>query len=104
RMVAPGRAQVSWQSDEIYDLDFKKRTNIWNLIRNDFETNLESFEQLRAATANGPIIFPIAYEQGFNALLPHLVRTKHVAIWLSTATVFDLHENKSDEAAENLIA
>ena len=102
RMIAEGRAQVSWKSDEIYDSSSKSRTNIWAMIASDFEGNAEALEGLRGASGNGELIFPVAYERGFNALLPHLVRVKEGAVWLSAAAIYELHEGNKVEAKENL--
>ena len=104
RMVATGRAQACWKSDEIYDFDFKKRTNVWEMIREDFEGNAEAFETLRSAIEEGELVFPIAYQQGFRALLPHLAPMKQGASWLSIAALFELHAGNKDEAKENLLA
>ncbi len=104
RMVAPGRAQIIWKSDEPYDWEVKKRTNIWELIKNDFETNAEALEELRAAPERGQLVFPVTYPQGFRALLPHLVPLKQGAVWLSAATIYELHEGNKAGARANLKA
>ncbi|MEO7299696.1 MAG: hypothetical protein ABI042_14100 [Verrucomicrobiota bacterium] len=104
RMVASGRAQAGWKHDELYDGDSKKRTNIWLLIENEFESNRGETEQLREATDNGKLIFPLAYQQGFRLSLLHLSKIKQGATWLSTATLYELHRGNKVEAAENLKA
>ena len=104
QMVAPGRAQIIWKNNEPYDWEVKKRTNIWELIKNDFETNAEALEELRAATDRGQLVFPITYAQGFRALLPHLAPLKQGAVWLSAATIYELHEGNKAEARANLKA
>ncbi len=104
RMVAPGRAQVSWKSDAPYDWDAKRKTNIWALIKNDFETNADALEALREVTEQGEFIFPVAYEQGYRAPLRHLSPLKQGAVLLSTETIYELHEENKNAAAENLKA
>jgi hypothetical protein len=104
RMVAPGKAQVSWQNDALYDVDFKKRTNTWALIRNDFKANAEALSELRAIKIDTEIVFPVAYQDGFRAMLPHLAQIKTLAVWLSVATSYELHERNKAEAKESLLA
>lgn len=103
-MVGPGRAQVIWQADEIRDWEYKKRTNVWAMIKADMGANRDALEDLRSATETEEFIFPMAYEQGFRALLPHLVSVKQSAQWLAVYTIYDLHEGNKFEAAENLNA
>ena len=104
RMVAPGRAQVIWKADEIYDWEFKKRTNVWELIKDDLEANGEILKALRSATEADEFVFPIAYEHGFRTLLPHLAPARQTAKWLAVYTIYNLHEGDKAEGGENLKA
>ncbi|MEO7677454.1 MAG: hypothetical protein ABIV39_11895 [Verrucomicrobiota bacterium] len=104
RMVAEGRAEASWKSDENYDLDFKRRTNVWEINRKDFEENAQALAELREAIDKGEMIFPVAYEQGFHAQLPHLARVKQGVVWLLDCMVNDLHGGNKTDAAANLKA
>lgn len=59
-------------------------------------------EELREACARPQSRFPIRYEDGFNALLPHLSRIKEISQFLPLRTAAELEVGQINAAAANV--
>ncbi len=58
--------------------------------------------ELREASARPQARFPIRYEDGFNALLPHLARLKGISQFLRLRTAAELEAGRINEAAADV--
>ena len=73
RLVAPGRARVTWQQAE---LPTEKDTDIWPIVTAHVEENRERLTEMAVALERPEIVFNLDYSKGFNLLLPHLAKVK----------------------------
>lgn len=101
KMVQPGHARITWQQPT---LPTDKSEDIWPALRAHLETNRAALADLRQAIQQPVLHFQVNYHQGFNALLPHLARSKSASQRLLAATVMAMHEGRTEEAFANLQA
>jgi hypothetical protein len=59
-------------------------------------------DELRAASARPRARFPVRYEDGFNALLPHLARMKGISQFLRLRAAAELEAGLTNEAAADV--
>ena len=100
-MVATGGAVVAWKQPVIRD---GKKTNSWEVIDADLKVNAAVLDQIRDILSSPHFDMNLNYHAGFNLLLPHLVKSKVGAQWLSGATIADLHAGRFEAADANLAA
>jgi hypothetical protein len=98
RMVAPGKATISWQQSEIISvLGSTLMTNTWADIEQDLEHQKPALDLLQKVAEHPQLDFGLDYKKGPAMLLPHLVKVKQATLLLSPAAVDSLH--KGDVAA-----
>ncbi len=102
RYLAPGRAQVVWQSDS-WRLE-GGCGNDWAHFRSSFEKVMPTVDLLCADLTNQPFVVRLDYEQGLATPIPHLGRYKGAAVTLKTATQLALRQRRLDLATDNLLA
>jgi hypothetical protein len=61
-----------------------------------------ALEELRDASSRPYSRFPVRYEDGFNALLPHLAKMKGLTQFLALRAVAALEEGRTNEALEDV--
>src|SRR5260370_11198961 len=99
--ISPGHLRAAWQQEILPTED---TTNLWPSLEKDLEGKREALAEGRTALTNPVLSFSLNYQRGFNLLLLHLAPIKQTAICLSSATLLALHQNRADEAWEDLKA
>ena len=99
KMIAPGKALVSWAQPEVRAYDF---TNSWEDFSAAVAADQPAVERLRQVLVRPQLDFHLDYQKGFTMLLPHLAPMKRAAQKLSAATVADLHNGDTGAAATNI--
>lgn len=100
RNVAPGRALVAWKETNSRTED---STNTWFEASRQIHEYEPDLASLRAALKCPVASFDLDYSHGFPPVT-HLIRTKQSAIWLSMASLLELHEDQPSNAWEDLKA
>jgi len=105
RMVAPGKAMIGWQRDNLFD-PFAKTptTNSWEELATALADDAEAFELLHELIEHPTVDWELDYAQGFSLLLPHLAPTKQAAQRLQVAELLALRNRRSSEAVRHLRA
>ncbi len=101
KFLAPGHALAASRQNI---LPTQESTNVWPGVDAMLARREDVLAQIRAALEAPVLSFDLDYQQGYELLLPHLVRLKSVALWLSAAAMLDLHEGQTTNAWENLVA
>lgn len=103
KMVAPGKAMISWQQTEIIsDYSGTPATNTWADLDQQLQLASTAIDSLRRGVERPQMNFDLDFDLGANLPLPHLVKMKQSAQLLSAATLGDLHRGDSASAATNL--
>lgn len=101
RMVAPGKARVTWQQPE---LPTDKEPDLWPFIAAHVEDNRHLLAEMAVALERPEMVFNLDYSKGFNLPLPHLQKMKQSANTFANAVVLDLHTGQANGAFTNLLA
>jgi len=101
RMVAPGKARVTWRQAE---LPSEKEPDIWPFVIAHVEDNRPLLAEMAAALERPEMVFNLDYTKGFNLQIPHLIKHKTAVSVLTTATLVDLRAEKPAAALTNLLA
>lgn len=101
RMVAPGKARVTWRQQE---LPTEKEPDLWPFIVAHVEDNRPLLAEMAAALGRPEIVFNLDYTKGFNLLLPHVDKHKRAVSVMANATLADLHDEQTASAFTNLLA
>jgi hypothetical protein len=101
RMVAPGKARVTWRQAE---LPTEKEPDIWPFITAHVEENRPLLAEMAAALERPEMVFNLDYTKGFNLLLPHLAKHKAASVALVNAALVGLHNEQRAAALTNLLA
>jgi hypothetical protein len=101
RLVAPGKARVTWQQAE---LPTEKEPDIWPFITAHVEDYRPLLAEMATALERPEMVVNLDYTKGFNLLLPHLAKVKHSAVLLANAALVDLHTEQPSQAFTNLLA
>ena len=101
RLVAPGRARVTWQQPE---LPTDKDPDLWPIVTAHVEDNRPLLDEMAAALERPEMVFNLDYSKGFSLLLPHLAKMKQAALNFGLAAVVDLHMGQTNSAFTNLLA
>lgn len=110
RMVAPGKAQVGWKASS---WSYRNRTNPQAFVTNDwsdpgligaFKLLRETLPELRRDLTNRAFVVSLDYDQGYELGQQHLTNYRRAGHALTADTVLALHEQRLDEATENLVA
>ena len=106
RMLAPGRAMVSWQQSVLgNDRSDKPMDDLWPGVAVALAAQREAIEELRAAVESSVVDFAFDYSKGLLALrLEHLAKIQKGSLVLSHAAVLDMHDGRRAEAWTNLHA
>jgi hypothetical protein len=99
RLVAPGKAMIGWKQPDIRD---SEGTNSWDEADAACKQFGVALELLRQSTALPAFDFELDYRQGAKLLLPHLIKMKHSAQFLSAASACDLHRGDFADAVTNV--
>jgi hypothetical protein len=100
-VVAPGRARIGWQQNEIIG-GAPNATNTWDDLAADLALMDADFQQMHAALQLPRLDFGLNYQQGFSMMLPHLQTLKRVGNWEAAAAMNHLHAGRLDAALTNL--
>ena len=101
RLVAPGKARVTWQQAE---LPTEKEPDLWPFITAHVEENRLLLAEMTGALERPEMVFNLDYSKGFNLLLPHLAKVKQSAVVFANATLVDLRADQRASAFTNLLA
>ncbi|HWI57939.1 MAG TPA: hypothetical protein VNZ22_11980, partial [Bacillota bacterium] len=101
RSLGPGLAQVAWKQDP---LPTYYSSNVWPDFARTLDEKQEPLAAIRGLLASPGVAFNLDYSQGFKLTMPHLARLKSAAVWLSGATIRELHAGQLDRAEQNLEA
>ncbi len=101
RMVAPGRARVTWQQSE---LPAEKEPDLWPFVTTHVEDNRQLLAEMVIALERPEMVFNLDYSKGFSLGLNHLTPVKPVANTFAMATVVELHLGQTNSAFTNLLA
>lgn len=101
RLVARGRARVTWQQAE---LPTDKDVDVWPILIAHVEDNRPLLAEMVTALERPEMVFNLDYSKGFSLLLPHLQKMKHAATTLANAVLVDLHTGQPNNAFTNLLA
>lgn len=101
RLVAPGRARVTWQQAE---LPTDKDADVWPIVTAHVEENRHLLLEMTAALERPEMVFNLDYSKGFSLLLPHLAKFKRVANDFSLAAVTDLRNGQPASAFTNILS
>ncbi len=105
RMIAPGKAMICWQQPDARGYN---ATNSWEEVIAGVNRNAEALKLLDKITAQPALDFHIHYERGlgdaFDFTDLNLAPLKKSALYLSVASLCNLHQGKTDFAAEDLRA
>jgi hypothetical protein len=100
RMVAPGKARVTWRQPE---LPSEKEPDLWPFIIAHVEENRPLLAEMATALEKPEMVFNLDYTKGFNLLLPHLVKHKVAVNALANAMLVDLRAEQPASAHTNLL-
>lgn len=101
RMVAPGKARVTWRQAE---LPSEKEPDIWPFITAHVEENRPLLAEVAAALERPEMVVNLDYTKGFSLLIPHLAKHKAAANALVNAALVDLRNDQRAAAFTNLLA
>ncbi|KAF0170370.1 MAG: Uncharacterized protein FD161_4674 [Limisphaerales bacterium] len=101
RMVAPGKARVTWQQAE---LPTDKDMDIWPIVTAHVEDNRHLLTEMAVALERPEMVFNLDYTKGFSLLLPHLSKVKRAASALALGATVDLRSDQTNSAFTNLLA
>ena len=100
RLVAPGKARVTWQQAE---LPTEKEPDLWPFITAHVEDNRQLLAEMAVALERPEMVFNLDYSKGFSLLLPHLSQTRLAAKTFANAVLVDLRAGHTNEAFTNLL-
>jgi hypothetical protein len=95
RLVAPGKARVTWQQVE---LPTDKEPDLWPFITAHTEENRPLLTGMAVALERPEMVFDVDYSGGPSLPLPHLIAQKNAFAALVNATIVDLRRGPSSEA------
>lgn len=101
RLVAPGRARVTWQQAE---LPTDKEPDLWPIVAAHVEGNRVLLAEMAIALERPEMVFDLDYSKGFSLMLPHLQKFRLAASTFAGAVVVDLHSGQTNSAFTNLLA
>jgi hypothetical protein len=99
RMVAPGKAAVSWAQPDVH---YSDATNTWEEVEAALSRFDLCLDELRFAAQRPVFDFCLDYRQGYSLLLPHLAPLKRSVQFLTTAALCDLHRGDVTAASTNV--
>lgn len=76
RLIAPGKARVTWQQPE---LPTDKEPDLWPFVTAHVEDNRDRLAEMATALERPEMVFDLDYTKGFNLLIPHLAKHKAAA-------------------------
>jgi len=100
RMVAPGKARVTWRQAE---LPTNVESDIWPFIIAHVEDNRPLLAELAAALERPEMVFNLDYSKSFLLRLPHLSKARLAANTFANAVLVDLRTGQTNEAFTNLL-
>lgn len=101
RMIAPGKARVTWQQTE---LPTDKDADIWPFVIAHVEENRERLTEMATSLERPEMVFNMDYTKGFLLRLPHLSKIRLAANIFADAVLVDLRAGQTNEALTNLVA
>jgi len=101
RLTPSGNAIVGFREDQWVE---DRLTNRWEELSADLKANEAVLARIRPGLAKPVLHNDLDYSQGPNLKLPHLSHAKQLTSWFGPATQLALHEGKSREALEALLA
>lgn len=100
KMVAPGAALVGWMQPDVRGYDF---TNSWHDFSSHVAFDRPALAHLHQVLERPSLDFQMDYQKGISLLLPHLVPLKKAVQKLTSASILDLHDGNTGEAATNIL-
>jgi hypothetical protein len=79
-------------------------TNCWEELATELETNEAELDQIRAALGKPVMDNHLDFSLGYKMLLPHLASAKSASQWFGARSQFALHQGRTHDAFEDLIA
>ena len=101
RLVAPGRARVTWQQPE---LPTDKDADLWPIVTAHVEDNRDRLAEMITTLERPEMVVNLDYSKGFTLLLPHVQKVRQSANLLGMAVIVDLHAGQTNSAFTNLLA
>jgi hypothetical protein len=103
RMIAPGKAMVGWQQNEIVSVyDSNPVTNTWDDIEKALSDQGPAFSLLQQAAGRPELNFDWNYRAYPNLSFAHLMKLKGAALILSPAVSYNLHLGDTAASVNNL--
>ena len=103
KMVAPGKAIVSWQQPDVRGYGSSEFTNSWEDFTNEVAASGATLELLHQVLERPQLNFQLDYKTGIHLLLPHLAPMKRSSQKLTAAAVCDLHNGDPGAATTNIL-
>ncbi|NBV22386.1 MAG: hypothetical protein EBS05_10785 [Proteobacteria bacterium] len=100
RIVAPGRARVTWQQSE---LPTDKDPDLWPIVTAHVEENRDRLAEMATALERPEMVFDLEYSKGTQLMLPHLSKARKAAVSLANAASVDLHAGQVNSGLMNLL-
>ena len=101
RMVAPGKARVTWRQAE---LPTEKETDIWPFIIAHVEDSRPLLAEMAVALERPEMVLNLDYTKGFTLLMPHITKEKADATTLANAVLVDLRNDQMSAALTCMLA
>jgi len=105
RMMAAGKAMISWQQTNLVDLSFKPpATNDWSQLAAALTAQQEALDVLHGLIERPALDFNLNYAEGFSLLLPNLASMKKAAWRLDAGASLALRDHDAAQAVKHLRA
>lgn len=101
RMVAPGKARVTWRQAE---LPTNVESDIWPFIIAHVEDNRPLLAEMAAALQRPEMVVNLDYSKGVNLKLPHVEKHRRAVFAMANATLVDLRNGHRAAVFTNLLA
>ena len=103
-VVDPSDEEGKFLDPSVLDLEAGLSEEDRKILKAFLEKNQDAFEMLEEAAAFDLCRFPIAYEDGMSALLPHIAECIKASKMLSIRARFQVLEGRPGQAAKSLQA
>ena len=101
KLTSSGRAVVGFREPEWID---DKVANRWEQLAADLKANEATLREIRRALEKPVLNNHVDWSQGMKMQFPHLAPAKSLTYWFGSASLLALHEGKTHESLEYLLA
>lgn len=103
KMVAPGKALIGWQQQDVRGYASSEFTNSWEEFTAEIAASGPSLDLLHQVLERPQLDFQLDYKKGIHLMLPHLAPMKRATQKLEAAAVCDLHYGDTGAATTNIL-